>query len=318
MLSRRLRVLLIISLSICLIFNVFSIIPLRKVTNENFWIENEVQISAHRGGALLNPENTKKAFDYVIKETDYTDIVEIDLRLTKDNIIVINHDGNINRMALSENESSISINDYNYVNLLEYNLGRNFVDLDGNKPYFNYSVLKAKEEGLTLMSLEDFFSEYNNYRDIKVFLEIKESGESGKYIVDEIIKMIEGEYEWWKTRSMFITFDDELVNYIYDKYDYYVGALGDKVGYQIGFIKMGLDLFYFPNYQSIQVPYNQKAKDMPLIDLATKDMITRAHKRNQLVVYWGVNNKKDMEKLIAIGVDVITTDRPDLLANILK
>ena len=219
---------------------------------------------------------------------------------------------------LSENENSININDYNYVNLLEYNLGRNFVDLDGNKPYFNYSVLQAKEEGLTLMSLEDFFSEYNNYRDIKVFLEIKESGESGKYIVDEIIKMIEGEYEWWKTRSMFITFDDELVNYIYDKYDYYIGALGDKVGYQIGFIKMGLDLFYFPNYQSIQVPYNQKAKDMPLIDLATKDMITRAHKRNQLVVYWGVNNKKDMEKLIAIGVDVITTDRPDLLENLLK
>ena len=49
-------------------------------------------ISAHRGGAELNPENTEKAFDYVILETNYTDAVEFDIRLTKDNVAVIIHD----------------------------------------------------------------------------------------------------------------------------------------------------------------------------------------------------------------------------------
>ena len=50
----------------------------------------------------------------------------------------------------------------------------------------------------------------------------------------------------------------------------------------------------------------------------SKALIYNAHKRNQLVTYWGVNDKEDMENLINLGVDVITTDRPDLLAEILN
>ena len=98
----------------------------------------------------------------------------------------------------------------------------------------------------------------------------------------------------------------------------HIGALGDKVGYQIGFSKMGLDFFYTPNYHSLQIPYNEKARSIPLIKLASKKLVYYCHKRNQSVTYWGVNEKDDMEKLINIGVDVITTDRPDLLAELLK
>ena len=52
-----------------------------QVTDENPWRRDKTLISAHRGGANLNPENTQMAFDYVIIETTFTDIVEIDVRL---------------------------------------------------------------------------------------------------------------------------------------------------------------------------------------------------------------------------------------------
>lgn len=316
--SRVVKVLINISLVLCIIATIFSFTPYNEYSRDNMWITNKMQICAHRGGALLNPENTKKAFDYVIKETSYTDIVEIDLRLTKDNVIVINHDSDINRMALDNSFSNIEIEEHTYLELQNYNLGRNFIDLNGNMPYLDYSIDQAKEIGLTLMSLDDFFITYNEYRDIKVFLEIKESVEKGRYIVDKVINDLDTKYLWWKDKIMFITFEDELIDYIYDVYpSVSSGSLGDKVVNQIATHILGIDVFYNANYNSIQVPYNSKAKEFP-IELANKGFVNSFHDRNQFVVYWGVNNKDDMEYLINIGVDCITTDRPDLLYEILK
>ena len=307
----------VVSLVFCFVLSVLYMLPLKKVVETNEWIEDYVQIAAHRGGALLNPENTKKAFDYVIKETSYTDIVEIDLRVTKDGVIVVNHDSDINRMGLDENEKSIEISEYNYNELTNYNLGRNFVDLNGNKPYLDYSIEKAKEEGLTLMSLEYFFKEYNQFRDFKVFLEIKESDEKGIYIVNEVMNMLEI-YSWFKDRSMLISFDDDIVDYIDDKYDnQYVGSLGYKVAFQIGFSKLGIDCLYNSNYEAIFIPYNEEAKNKFKMGLESKRMIDLFKKRNQLVVYWGIDTVEDMNKFIKAEVNVITTDRPDLLANLL-
>lgn len=308
---------LLISIVLCLMVTMADILPLRKVVSENSWIEEDVQISAHRGGALLNPENTQKAFDYVIMDTDYTDIIELDLRLTKDNVIVINHDEDINRMALDNYSDSIKLSEYNYVELLLYNLGRNFVDLEGNYPYRDYSSIDALNEGLTLMRIEDFFIRYNEYREFKLFIEIKDMGDKATYIADEVMKMLDF-YSWYKNRSMIISFDDEVLTYMDTVYpEQYIGALGDSVISQIVFSKVGLDYLYNPSYECIQVPYNAKAKSIPLIRLDDKMLINSFKKRNQLSVYWGIVTKEDMIHLINHGVNVITTDRPDLMAEIL-
>ena len=315
--NKKSRVMIYISLFLAFIVSLVNVLPLKKVVEENTWIEDYVQICAHRGGALLNPENTKKAFDYVIKETTYTDIIELDLKLTKDNVIVINHDDDINRMALDSSEESVKISEHNYIDLLNYNLGRNFTSLDGKTPYKNYSVSEAYNAGLTLMTIEDFFVRYNEYREFKLFIEIKEDGEKGKYIIDEVMKLFD-EYDFYKSRSMFIAFDDNLLGYIKNKYPgQYTGALGNDVIEQIVFSKVSLDHFYNPSYECIQVPYNDKAKSIPLVRLDDKELINTFKKRNQLVVYWGIVTKEDMKKLISNGVHVITTDRPDLLAEVL-
>ena len=64
---------------------------------------------------------------------------------------------------------------YLFLELQNYNLGRNFINRDGEKKYYNYSINQAKEEGLTIMSLEEFLHRYKESRNIKLFLEIKES-----------------------------------------------------------------------------------------------------------------------------------------------
>ena len=128
------KVLLIIGIVLVSIGTVWMIIsfipPKAAVSGTNPWRKTDkTLISAHRGGANLNPENTEMAFDYVINETTYTDIVEIDIRVTKDNELVIIHDDSINRTGIKgevDNDNLLLINDLTYDELVQYNLGVNF------------------------------------------------------------------------------------------------------------------------------------------------------------------------------------------------
>jgi glycerophosphoryl diester phosphodiesterase len=47
------------------------------------------------------------------------------------------------------------------------------------------------------------------------------------------------------------------------------------------------------------------------------DTLTRAHAAGLDVIPWTVNDRKDMEGLIALGVDGIITDRPDILVDLM-
>jgi glycerophosphoryl diester phosphodiesterase len=51
-------------------------------------------VVAHRGGALLLPENTVPAFDNAVRLG--VDMLEFDMQMTADNQLVISHDGSVN------------------------------------------------------------------------------------------------------------------------------------------------------------------------------------------------------------------------------
>ena len=298
---------------------VVNLIPMPKVCESNPWMkEDKALISAHRGGAFLNPENTKKAFDYVIKETTYTDIVEIDIHTTKDGVIVINHDESINRMALDEGSEVINIVDYTFDELKQYNLGRNFVDVNYKTPYYDYNLAQAEDAGLTMMSLEEFFLEYENVRDFRLFLEIKEKGEAANIVADRVQEMFNmPEYTWWKDKTMIISFTDSVIDYIAENYpEQYIGALGYKIAPEFICQKLGLNSLCKPNYHCLQTKMSNSAGPIT-IDCATKGMVNMAHNRNQAITYWTINEVDDMEKVISIGADIITTNAPDVLASLL-
>jgi len=52
---------------------------------------------------------------------------------------------------------------------------------------------------------------------------------------------------------------------------------------------------------------------LPKFQYVDKEMVSRAHKNNLKIIPWSINNKKDAEKMIALHVDGIVTDKPDLL-----
>lgn len=305
-------------------WGIVNIIPPKKVADSpNPWLaKDKPMISAHRGGAFLNPENTEKAFDYVIIDTHYCDIVEIDIHKTKDNIIVINHDPTLDRVALEGTKATdevedVVIKDSTYEELLNYNLGRNFEDRNKNKPYENLTIDEADQQGLTIMTLEEFLVKYENYN-FKLYLEIKESGEDANVTADMVHSLFTStKYSSWKDRTMIISFTNSVIDYIIEKYpDLYVGALGYKIAAQLVTQTLGLGSLASPKYHSLQTQMTNTAGPIT-INCATKAMVRGAHRRNQSVTYWTINEKEQMEKIIDIGADVITTNAPDVLAELL-
>ena len=230
--QRKLKKFLIVISSIvvtlALFWIVVGLIEPYKVVDVNPWRSEKTLISAHRGGANLNPENTKMAFDYVIKDTTYTDMVEIDVRLTKDNDLVIIHDASINRTGLDYETEEILVRESSYSDLAKYNLGINF-EKNGAKPYSDTSKLTEEQrEDLTIMKLSDFLDEYMAHREFRLLLEIKDTKEDAKLAVDKAEELLAmDKYSWWDSRTMIISFSTDAVNHVIKNYpNRYVAGMG--------------------------------------------------------------------------------------------
>ena len=318
-LRKFLTILTTILVVIALAWTIISLIPPKAaVEGDNPWRKtDQTLISAHRGGANLNPENTEMAFDYVINETTYTDIVEIDIRVTKDNELVIIHDDSINRTGIKgevDNDNLLLINDLTYDELVQYNLGVNF-EKDGVKPYENLTTKEADEKGLTIMKFEEFLIKYQSSRYFRLLLEIKDSKELGVRAVDMAEEII-AKYANWDDRIMIISFTSGVVEHVIENYPgRYVAGMGYGMVPQLAGSLLALDSLFKSDYQSIQTSMEVKAGPISL-NCATKRFVNSAHKRNQCVAYWTIDDEEDMKYLISIGADVITTDNPDVLARV--
>lgn len=334
-LRRFLKVLVVIVSTIFVFWLVVGLIPAPKSTENNEWLKERMElnrslISAHRGGAELNPENTEMAFDYIV-EHDLADIIEIDIRVTKDNKLVIMHDDTIDRVAKADykekkaNDESykgtVFVRENNYEDLLQYNLGKNFLprELKGTSddvkgPYYNLTTEEADQLGLTIMLLEEFLEKYKN-DDVKVLIEIKDKEELANFAADETIKLLDGKYNSWKKNAMIISFTDSVINYIAEEYpDQLIGALGYNILPEIATHTLGLHALYKANYTCIQTKMVNTAGPLK-ITAATKEFVKQAHDRNQTIAFWTINKPEDMDVCIEIGADIITTDAPDILAS---
>lgn len=80
---------------------------------------------SHRGGVYYTPENTIPAFKYAL-EAGYK-YIETDPQLTKDGVVVLMHDGTINRTCRNSDGSpineSVVVADATYEELLKYDAG---------------------------------------------------------------------------------------------------------------------------------------------------------------------------------------------------
>lgn len=300
-------------------------------------------LEAHRGDRDVRPENTLYSYTYAI-ELGATSI-ECDMQLTKDGQIVMSHNPILNSdITRDENGNYIENNKYDIrlmtvdelkkfdVGVMDPNCGE-YYDLHG-KIQFTYDA--------KIPTLEELMQLIQSYGDKNIVLNIetksypdpasagyKNNADPKKFVevFNNIVKKYDMEdrvvlqsFDWqtliemkklnpnistsalWQEQPSWGR-DSESLRRYEKKKSPWLGGLDIK-DYQGNPVKaahaIGADIIS-PYYTEI-----------------SKQDVDEAHSLGMKVVPWTVNNEKDMNMLLDMGVDGIISDKPWLLKQVLE
>ena len=300
-------------------------------------------LEAHRGGRDVRPENTLYSYAYAI-ELGATSI-ECDMQLTKDGQIVMSHNPILNSdITRDENGNYIENNKYDIrlmtvdklkkfdVGVMDPNCGE-YYDLHGKTQFTYDAKIPTLEELMQLIqsygdknivlnietkSYPDPVSAgYKNNADPKKFVEVFNNIVK-KYDMDD--RVVLQSFDWqtliemkklnpnistsalWQEQPSWGR-DSESLRRYEKKKSPWLGGLDIK-DYQGNPVKaahaIGADIIS-PYYTEI-----------------SKQDVDEAHSLGMKVVPCTVNNEKDMNMLLDMGVDGIISDKPWLLKQVLE
>ena len=287
----------------------------RVYDTDNPFISGKTQISAHRSGGGVAPEETLMAFRNCAENPAFSiDVFEFDLHITADKQLVLLHDDTLDRTSDSEKvfgEVDVRPENKTLAELKQLNMGEKFVDTEGNMPY---AGLENVPDELRILSLPEVLDYLAGVGDFTYIIEVKNNGELGRQAVDALYAELSG--RGIVEDVVFGTFDDEIGAYVSAQYpdlargttvgevvDFYLAAIFNKKDYQ-------------PPCSVLQLPFCGEYLDMG-INLGTAAVINYAHSHNLALQYWTVNDPEDMEYLISMGADCIMTDYPDVLYDVM-
>ena len=272
---------------------------------------NPVDYQAHRGGRGLMPENTIPAMLSAMNN-EKVNTLEMDVAITKDKQVVVSHDPVLNPIITTKPDGSFiktnEVNQYiiyqmNYEALQKFDVGL--------KPHPGFTSQKKLAAFIpTLASLIDSveLKAASTGRKMNYNIEIKSvDGKDGMEhpapdeFVDLVVNLIKQKRVVERTSIQ--SFDLRPLKVLHQKYPeiataYLVYGAGcsdaQKQIELLGFTPT----IYSPEYKYV-----------------TKETVDYCHAHNMKIIPWTVNTKKEIDALIAIGVDGLITDYPNLIGK---
>ena len=250
-----------------------------------------VQRVAHRGGSYLAPENTLAAFRNAL--TLPVDAVELDVQMSQDGHLIVFHDNTVERLTNGEG----NILDLDFATLRELNAAAHF---SGNWP--ETEQIPTLSEVLALM------------RDrARVYIEIKTSerdGEYGRYpcIAEAVLRDVR--LARMVNRVLIISFDWPMLLHI--------KSLEPRLQTGANVSKA----LWNPDAENALTTLMQQVRKSGCSwlnmdhHLFTEEIPVRVHEQDLKLGLWTVNTLEDMRRFASAHVDALTTDRPDLFAEL--
>lgn len=237
----------------------------------------KTQVWAHRGASYSTPENTLIAFQKAIEMG--ADGIELDVQMTKDKELVVIHDETINRTS-----NGIGyVEDYTLKQLKTYDFCNGHIAYTGAK-------IPTLEEVYKLIKPTS----------LRINVELKNGIIRYEGMEEQVLDL--GKRMGLEDRIIYSSFNHESMQLI-KKIDPFAitGIL-----YADGWINivdyaemLGVDALHPAGYL-----------------LKKEEVVKEAHAKHLLIHTWTIDRGKDMKKLIALGVDAIITNKPDLARKV--
>jgi len=295
-----------------------EIISNENATNPHINEYLDTDVSAHRSGAGIVPENTMMAFEYVMDNQDKlgVDTFEFDVQITSDGELILLHNLTYDKTTNAEEEFGKSNNYASSITFEEarkLNFGENFCDENGEYPYRGLRGADIPEN-LKVVKCEDVirYIENNSNGEYKYIIEIKSLAENGKHAADKLYSIL-SEYGL-KERAIWATSKPDVANYMKTTYpDMYRSADPIEVILFYIYCRMDWDLNELdPTYVALQIPYGDNTL-YNFCNLGTKKVTNYAHKYNIAAQYWTINEPEEARELVENGADCIMSDYPQMV-----
>ena len=263
-------------------------------------------VLAHRGASGYAPENTLEAF--ALAADLGADGVELDVQFTRDRVIVVIHDEQIDRVS----DGSGNVCDYTLEELKEFNFNK-------THPEYAYCEIPTLEEVLELLKPTG----------LKINIELKTGVNFYPGIEAATAEMVE-KYDM-ADRVIYSSFNHESVirtkNYIEEniwqkkKSDYEKNEVeriqntcveGSKSSSKFGLLySIGI-----ADVASYAKALGVDALHPSVNDTRYPNFIESAKERGLAINVWTVNSKSDLMRMQQLGVDSVITNYPDLAREI--
>ncbi|EPD52906.1 glycerophosphodiester phosphodiesterase [Paenisporosarcina sp. FSL H8-0542] len=270
--------------------------PQKRPDKEALQYEHPI-ILAHRGGSLIAPENSMIAFKKAAELGVHG--FEIDIRLTKDEEIVVFHDEYVDRTT----DGAGRVADMTLSELKAFDLGYQFINEQQEYEY--------RGQGLTAITLRELFEAFPQ---MLINIDMKDSPETyeGSLIPSKLWRLIEELGA--QNRVVVTSFHDEQIDRfnLYAQNSVALGAGENEVRKAYSAYTSQFGHLYHPRVDVFQIPVKSG-----VFPLDGEGFINFLSKLNVPVHYWTINDPQVMQRLLQSGAKGIVTDRPDLAVALL-
>lgn len=243
-------------------------------------LAEKIMVTSHRGAGGMAPENTLASIGKGLESR--ADRIEIDVRQTKDKVIVCMHDANIDRTT----DGKGLVSDLTYNQIVKHSAGIKF-----SKKYVSEKV-PTLEQAMNLVGGK-----------APLVIEIKEDGRVYPGIEKRVVELIQrhNAKDWVIIHS----FNDSVLINIH------------KLNKDLKLHKLlvtdfpFLKLIYDNTLKVTSLEYYDFVDEFSVFyPFATKRLINRVHAQNKKINVWTVNDSLKINRLINLGIDGIITDYP--------
>ena len=243
---------------------------------------------AHRGGSKIAPENTMVAFRRAVQWWG-ADMLELDVRLTRDGHVVVIHDGTLERTT--DGEGPVAVRTLDEIRALDAGYW-----FEGPDSGFSF-----RSTGVVVPTLEEVLAAFP---DTRINVECKEPRAAAP-----VVEVIRGHCA---EHRVLVAAEFERSRKGARGYAGPWGASRHQVLWFWALHRLPGAGPYLPRADVFQVP--ELWQRMRIVSQA---FVRAAHRRNIPVQVWTVDDPESMKRLLAWGVDGIQSDRPDVLARVL-
>ncbi|MFI5366844.1 MAG: glycerophosphodiester phosphodiesterase [Candidatus Binatia bacterium] len=244
------------------------------------------RIFGHRGAAGLAPENTLPSFALGVALG--ADLLELDVHASRDGVIVVFHDPDLERTT----NGGGALRDHQWSALQQLDAGYRFTRDGRDFPY--------RGHGVSIPTLETVLRQFPQTR---CNIEIKQEEPA---IVEDVVRLIHRLDA--QRRVLLAAEHDSIMQRIRQHAgDIPTSFSAAEVVDFVGRLSASSFADYHPAGRALQIPPRFQE-----IELVTAESVAAAHRCGLEVHVWTINERDEMERLLALDVDGIMSDLPGL------